>query len=104
MPTRSTKNKTRDPKMHSSQKGNEWHFGMKAHIGVDAKADVQWHIAMRPGQEEGARQTKPMDALVDKIEKLRAGIHARAEHPFQGIKRQFGHVKVRHRGLLKSTA
>ena len=34
----STKNKDkkRDPEMHSSQKGNEWHFGMKAHIGVDA--------------------------------------------------------------------
>ncbi len=34
----STKNKdkARDPEMHSSQKGNNWHFGMKAHIGVDA--------------------------------------------------------------------
>jgi IS5 family transposase len=26
----------RDPEMHSAKKGNEWHFGMKAHIGVDA--------------------------------------------------------------------
>jgi IS5 family transposase len=34
----STKNsaKSRDPEMHQSKKGNEWHFGMKAHIGVDA--------------------------------------------------------------------
>jgi IS5 family transposase len=34
----STKNATgeRDPEMHSTKKGNEWHFGMKAHIGVDA--------------------------------------------------------------------
>jgi IS5 family transposase len=34
----STKNASgkRDPEMHSTQKGNEWHFGMKAHIGVDA--------------------------------------------------------------------
>ena len=33
-----TKNndKARDPEMHSSQKGNQWHFGMKAHIGADA--------------------------------------------------------------------
>ncbi len=33
----STKNKdkARDPEVHSSQNGNEWHFGMKAHIGVD---------------------------------------------------------------------
>lgn len=34
----STKNKTgtRDPEMHQSKKGNQWYFGMKAHIGVDA--------------------------------------------------------------------
>ena len=34
----STKNKdrARDPEMHSSQKGRQWYFGMKAHIGVDA--------------------------------------------------------------------
>lgn len=34
----STKNekKERDPEMHQTKKGNEWHFGMKCHIGVDA--------------------------------------------------------------------
>lgn len=34
----STKNqsKSRDPEMHQTKKGNEWHFGMKCHIGVDA--------------------------------------------------------------------
>jgi IS5 family transposase len=34
----STKNASgkRDPEMSSAKKGNEWHFGMKAHIGVDA--------------------------------------------------------------------
>ena len=33
----STKNKARerDPQMHQTKKGNAWHFGMKAHIGVD---------------------------------------------------------------------
>ena len=33
----STKNqeKQRDPEMHETKKGNQWHFGMKAHIGVD---------------------------------------------------------------------
>ena len=30
-----TKEKQRDPDAHSAQKGNEWHFGYKAHIGVD---------------------------------------------------------------------
>ena len=33
----STKNKTgkRDPEMHQTKKGNQWHFGMKVHLGVD---------------------------------------------------------------------
>jgi len=35
----STKNQQgeRDPEMHQAKKGNEWHFGMKMHIGVDAE-------------------------------------------------------------------
>ena len=38
----STKNKgkARDPEMHFSMKGNQWHFGMKAHIGVDAESGL----------------------------------------------------------------
>ena len=38
----STKNKAkeRDPEMPQVKKGNEWHFGMKAHIGVDAKSGL----------------------------------------------------------------
>jgi transposase, IS5 family len=36
----STKNSTsqRDPEMRQAKKGNQWHFGMKAHVGVDAKS------------------------------------------------------------------
>jgi IS5 family transposase len=38
----STKNKTgkRDSEMHQVKKGNQWHFGMKAHIGVDANSGL----------------------------------------------------------------
>lgn len=38
----STKNegKTRDPEMHQTKKGNQWFFGMKAHIGVDAESGL----------------------------------------------------------------
>ena len=38
----STKNRTRerDPEMHQTKKGNQWHFGMKAHIGVDSKTGI----------------------------------------------------------------
>ena len=149
----STKNKdkARDPEMHSSQKGKQWHFGMKAHIGADAqsglvhtvrgtsgnvhdvvegssllhgdevlaygdagyqgidkRADadkaVSWQIAMRPGKRKALNKDNPADALIDKAEKLKAGIRAKVEHPFRVIKRQFGFVKVRYRGLKKNTA
>ena len=44
--TSSTKNekKERDPEMHQTKKGNEWYFGMKCHIGVDAGSgyDTAW--------------------------------------------------------------
>jgi IS5 family transposase len=38
----STKNAKgeRDPEMHQTRKGNQWYFGMKAHIGVDSKAGI----------------------------------------------------------------
>ncbi|BBB27104.1 IS5 family transposase [Amphritea japonica] len=38
----STKNKAgeRDPEMHQTKKGNQWYFGMKAHIGVDARTGL----------------------------------------------------------------
>jgi IS5 family transposase len=38
----STKNaaKARDPEMHQTKKGNQWYFGMKAHVGVDSKTKL----------------------------------------------------------------
>ena len=38
----STKNETgqRDPEMHQTRKGNQWYFGMKAHVGVDADSGL----------------------------------------------------------------
>ena len=149
----STKNKTgeRDPEMHQSKKGNQWFFGMKAHIGVDAESglvhtvrgtagnvndvvegnallhgheaeifgdagyqcaekrddanpDVRWNVAMRPGKRKALDKTKPIEQLTDQLEKLKASIRAKVEHPFRVIKCQFGHVKVRYRGLKKNTA
>jgi transposase, IS5 family len=64
----STKNKekARDPDMHQTKKGNQWHFGMKAHIGVDVasglvhtvtgtaanEADITQTAALLPGEED----------------------------------------------------
>ncbi len=149
----STKNRSgeRDPEMHQAKKGNQWHFGMKAHIGVDAESglvhtvkgtaanvndvvqanallhgqesdafgdagyqgaakrpdardEVEWHVAMRPGKRRALDKANPVDAIVDEIEGLKASIRAKVEHPFRVVKRQFGHVKVRYRGLTKNTA
>lgn len=149
----STKNKdkARDPEMHSSQKGNQWYFGMKAHIGVDADtglvhtvrctsgnehditqahrllhgheksvwadagyqgvekrqgADpaVTWHVAMRPGKRKVLKQAGEIGELLGKAEKFKAGIRAKVEHPFRVIKRQFGYMKTRYRGLKKNAA
>ena len=39
-PSTKNRDKQRDPEMHQSKKGNDWHFGMKAHVGVDAASGL----------------------------------------------------------------
>ena len=151
----STKNAKgeRDPEMHQTKKGNQWHFGMKAHIGVDADsglvhtvvgtsanahdvtqasallhgeesdvfadsgyrgvhkreeviedhAQVSWHVAMMPSHRKALDKDTPMGAIMDALEKTKARIRAKVEHPFRVIKCQFGHRKTRYRGLAKNT-
>ncbi|OMH27012.1 IS5 family transposase [Motiliproteus sp. MSK22-1] len=56
----STKNKTgeRDPEMHQTKKGNEWHFGMKAHIGVDAKSGLTHSLSTTAANEHDLNQVE----------------------------------------------
>jgi len=151
----STKNGTgeRDPEMHQTKKGNQWHFGMKAHIGVDAESglvhtvtttpanahdvtqahallhgeeeivfgdsgyrgvdkreevqqhpSIDWQVAMMPGKRKALDKARPSNVLKDKLEKIKASIRAKVEHPFRVIKCQFGHRKTRYRGLAKNTS
>jgi IS5 family transposase len=148
----STKNASgeRDPQMKQTKKGNNWYFGMKAHIGVDAESGLvhtvvgtaanvndlnvagallhgeetaafgdagyqgvhkrdeaqgpEWHVAMRPGKRKKLNPFVPREAIAERIEQLKASVRAKVEHPFRVIKRQFGFVKVRYRGLVKNTA
>ncbi|MCB1636912.1 MAG: IS5 family transposase [Xanthomonadales bacterium] len=46
----STKNATgeRDPEMHQTKKGNQWYFGMKAHIGVDLESGLVHTVQTTP--------------------------------------------------------
>ena len=59
---------------------------------------------MRPGKRRALDKTKLLDSLTDQLERIKASIRAKVEHPFRVIKRQFGHVKGRYRGLAKNTA
>jgi IS5 family transposase len=150
----STKNadKARDPEMHQTKKGNEWHFGMKAHIGTDlqgvvhtvvgtaanvadvacahlllhgeettASADagylgvekrpevqkecgaVIWHVAAKRSKVKALPEGR-IKALTQELEKLKAQVRAKVEHPFHVVKNLFGFRKVRYRGLAKNTA
>ena len=49
-------------------------------------------------------KTQESNAIIDEIERIKASIRAKVEHPFRVIKRQFGFTKVRYRGLMKNTA
>ena len=146
----STKNKARarDPEMSSTKKGNDWFFGMKAHIGVDADSGVThsletstakrhdsqiWDELLHgeetsvwadkgyvsaereaafkgPGQGgSGASCARPPRAARCIRSTLGSTAsspwcRAKVEHPFRVIKRQFGHVKTRYRGLAKNRA
>jgi IS5 family transposase len=75
-----------------------------AHKRPDARENVTWHVAMRPGKRTALDMTRKVDRITNEIERLKASVRAKVEHPFRVIKRQFGHVKVRYRGLMKNTA
>lgn len=129
----STKNAEgeRDPETRQTKKGNNWYFWMKARIGVDthsglvntvagtaAFGDVvyqgvhkqseaagpSWRVAMRPGLRRKFNPFIEPDFVAERVEKMKASIRAKIEHPFRVIKRQFEFTNVRYRGLAKNTA
>ena len=58
----STKNKDgkRDPEMHQSKKGKQWHFGMKAHIGVDAQSGLVHTVIGTAGNVSDVTQAQAL--------------------------------------------
>ena len=54
----STKNRSgeRDAEMHQTKKGNQWHFGLKAHIGVDARTGITHSFTTTPAHEHDLNQ------------------------------------------------
>jgi IS5 family transposase len=142
----STKNeqKQRDPAMYQTRKGNQWYFGMKAHIGVDSKEGIVhsvcstaasvsdmnmlpellhgdekkvWGDAGYQGQAEAIHAAAPhaqdmtsrrarYKGGVDEVERsknrIKARVRSKVEWCFRILKRVFGFVKVRFRGLKKN--
>ena len=66
----STKNETgdRDPKMYQTKKGNQWHFGMKVHAGVDAGTGYVHTITVTAANVHDSAETpkliRPDDTVV----------------------------------------
>ena len=56
-PSTKNKKKARDPEMHQTKKGNQWHFGMKAHIGVDVASGVVHTVTGTAANEADINQT-----------------------------------------------
>ncbi|MCY4529852.1 MAG: IS5 family transposase [Chloroflexi bacterium] len=51
------RNKERDPEMRQTKKGNEWHFGMKLHIGVDSETGVVHSVSTTPANVHDVTET-----------------------------------------------
>ena len=58
----STKNASgeRDPEMHQTKKGNDWHFGMKAHIGADLDSGLVHTVLTTPAHESDVAQVEQL--------------------------------------------
>ena len=58
----STKNKDgkRDPEMHQTKKGNQWHFGMKMHIGVDAESGLIHSVVCTSANESDVAHAREL--------------------------------------------
>ena len=103
----STKNKAkeRDPEMHQTRKGNAWHFGMKAHVGVDLGSGLVHTVV---GTAANVADVAQAHALLHGEEKLRLG-----DAGYQGVEKRpemiarFGHlpwIVAAKRGKIKALA
>lgn len=59
---------------------------------------------MRPGKRAALDKSKALGAMINEVERIKASIRAKVEHPFRLVKRQFGFKEVRYRELKKNTA
>jgi IS5 family transposase len=79
----STKNKAkaRDPEMHQTKKGNQWYFGMKAHLGVDAASGLVHTLTGTAANEADINQTAALLQGEEKAVFADAGYTGAAKRP-----------------------
>ena len=83
-------------------------FGDAGYQGVDRREEnrgrhVRWYVAMKRGERKVLPDTE-MGRLREQLERVKASIRAKVEHPFQVVKNLFRHRKIRYRGLAKNEA
>ena len=66
----------------------------------------EWHVAMMPSKRKALDRGTALGAIreqLEKLQKFKASVRAKVEHPFGVIKCQFGYRKTRYKGLSKNT-
>ncbi|MGU5664479.1 transposase, partial [Aeromonas sanarellii] len=66
------------------------------------KFNKMFTLSPCPGKVRTLKQHPRKNKTAINIEYMKASIRAKVEHPFRIIKRQFGFVKARYKGLLKN--
>jgi IS5 family transposase len=103
----STKNtgKQRDPEMHQTKKGNQWYFGMKAHIGADRDSKLVHTVVVTAANVADITQTAEL--LHGEEQQVHAdagytGVEKRAE--IVALARKLDWQVACKRGLIKALA
>ncbi len=99
----STKNRDgeRDPEMHQSKKGNDWHFGMKAHVGVDMATGLVHTVVGTAGNVADVTQAHALLHGGEKAVLGDAGYQGVAKRPENAGKQVDWHTAMRP-GLRKT--
>jgi len=104
-PSTKNKEKQRDPEMHQTRKGNQWYFGMKAHIGADRDSKLVHTMVVTAANV--ADITKTAELLHGQETQVHAdagytGVEKRAE--IMALERPIDWQIARKRGQIKALA
>ncbi|WP_343364162.1 IS5 family transposase [Xanthomonas oryzae pv. oryzae] len=83
--------------------GDSGYTGLEKREEMKRKRTLRYLIAEKPSKLKQIKNKRELK-LAKRWEHTKASLRAKVEHPFRVIKRQFGYVKVRYRGLVKNTA